>query len=468
MLQLNLGVSQQHKIIPEKIQFLLLLHLNHLELEQHLSNILEENPFLEKAENDDESNNDEKHLHAEADYKDWDEYGYDDNIDYKIENGNAFAENTPQRQWGNDEDFRQHLYRQMSLLQLDERQKEIANFIIHSLNESGMLNSDIISLAEDLSFISQKIYSEQEVGFVVEQLRKLEPAGIATCNSRECLLEQLKRKNTRRPDVYKAIKLLDTYYEDLKKRNFSKICQNLQIDTDELTIIFKLISELPLRPIIGSTESEKFAGRVIPDFILTIEDEKPVVRLIKSYAESLFVNTNMNTANEKKAEQYYKNKIKSAQWYVQALKQRENTMLKIVTAIIDRQKEYFLEYGNEKYLKPMILKHIAEETGTDISTVSRITSNRYIDTPFGSVLLKKLFTEALVNDEGVSCSNILVKKTIADLINSEDKKHPYTDPYLVKILESKGYKISRRTVTKYREMMNIPVSYLRCNFSIAS
>ena len=143
-------------------------------------------------------------------------------------------------------------------------------------------------------------------------------------------------------------------------------------------------------------------------------------------------------------------------------------MLKIVTAIINRQKDYFLEYGNEKYLKPMILKHIAEETGTDISTVSRITSNRYIDTPFGAVLLKKLFTEALINDEGISCSNILVKRTIADLINSEDKKHPYTDPYIVKILESKGYKISRRTVTKYREMMNIPVSYLRCNFSIAS
>jgi len=474
---LSLGQKQQHKIIPRQIEYLHLLHVNHVELQQQISFMLEENPFLEKtATEETEPLEKEDSPTNEADFRDWEEYAYEDIPDYKLEYGSFFAEEAmPVKQWKNEFDFKADLQQQSGSLNLTSKQKELASYIIYYLNDAGMLEYDVPSLVDDIGFRLQKVYTEAEVSEVLLQLKTLEPAGVFSHSVRECLIAQLQRMNTKRPDVKKALELLEHYYAHLQKKNFQKIYEGLQIDAEEFAIIANLISTLSFKPLHSTDMAEKMSISVIPDFLMTFNEyDEPVISLSKTYADSLCVNHTAITLpaspvnhEQKQAEQYINNKIKSAQWFVQCIRQREKTMLSVIKAIVRKQIAFFKEGCDKKLLKPMILKNIADETGVDISTVSSVTSTKYVDTPFGFVHLKKLFTKALNNEEGEVVSNMLVKKEIEEMIKNEDKLEPYTDRHLVHLLAQKGYKIARRTVAKYRELMNIPVSYLRTGLSLA-
>jgi RNA polymerase sigma-54 factor len=303
---------------------------------------------------------------------------------------------------------------------------------------------------------------------VLKDIQKLDPLGIGARSICECLLLQLKAMNTKRPDVQKSILLLENHYQDLRNRNMDKIMECLHLDEDELKIILELISSLKMKPVAEVQEGSTPNAHIIPDFLIVQEGDYLEVSLYNQRSASLFISRewkeivadSQKTKKDAAAAQYLKNKYQSAQWFVSAIRQREGTMLRIMKAIVNMQYDYFRE-GDVKLLKPMILKNIADKTGVDISTVSRITCNKYVDTPFGMILLKDLFTEGIINEKGEAISNRVIQVAIEDAIEKEDKKNPYTDQQLVVILAKKGFSIARRTVAKYREILQIPVAQMR-------
>jgi RNA polymerase sigma-54 factor len=274
--------------------------------------------------------------------------------------------------------------------------------------------------------------------------------------------------NTKRPDVKIAIRLLEEHFSDLHHRNMDKIKVQLKIDEEELKIVLTLISTLKMRPVCELQEGVSTNQNILPDFVVTRNSDNIEVQLYRQRSESLNINStwkemaenNAKVTTDKSAVQYIKNKLQSAQWFIHAVQQRESTMLKIMRSIVQLQHEYFLT-GDINLLKPMILKNVAEMVGVDISTVSRITCNKYAETPFGLILLKDLFTEGIANEKGQVISNRVIQSAIEEVIQNEDKHNPYTDQQLVKILSQKGFSVARRTVAKYREQLQIPVSHVR-------
>ena len=275
--------------------------------------------------------------------------------------------------------------------------------------------------------------------------------------------------NQKRPDVRLATLLIENHFNDLRRRNLEKIMHDLHVEEDELVIIMQLIGKLKMKPIAESASSTEVNQNILPDFIIVQEDDYLEAFLYKQRSSSLHINSswkemieakgNGNKA-DKATQQYLKNKLNAAQWFVNAIRQREGTMLKVIKAILHFQYDYFRE-GDVRLLKPMILKNIADMIGVDISTVSRITCNKYVETPFGTILLKDLFTEGIANEKGKVISNRVIQTTLEELIETEDKKNPYTDQQLVTILAEKGFSIARRTVAKYREQLQIPVAQMR-------
>ena len=462
--------KQQLKILPQQIQMLNIFHLNVLELDQRIEDEIDENPLLEK--NDEEENlNAEKFAKEEVqDFQDWEEHGYDDIPDYKMEYENYFnSEAIPNIPIKAFTDFRVGLKEQVRYAELTDRQLYLADYIIDCLNCSGYLLQDLEDMADDLSFKQGVIVEAAELEEVVKEIQKLDPVGIGAKNARECLLIQLYKMTKKGPDVKKAIQLLEDYYTDLSHRNMDKIMEALSIDEDELKIILKLLSSLKMKPILEEIEGNlNVNNNILPDFILTVNEEENIeVNLFRSRSSSLYINQslmetvhNPTIARDKSATQYLKSKLNSAQWFVNAIKQRESTMMQIMRAIVELQREYFV-YGDVSLLKPMILKNIADKVGVDISTVSRVTSNKYVDTPFGIILLKNLFTEGIINKEGEVISNRVIQSAIEAVIEKEDKLNPYTDQQLVTILANKGIIVARRTIAKYREQLQIPVAQLR-------
>lgn len=470
MLQQNLSQKQQLKILPQQIQLLNLFHLNTIELEHRIQQELEENPLLEESASEDTIESDKYNKETVQDYKDWDEYGYDDLPDYKTEYENYFnSEKIPERPLPDMVDFREALKQQFKLICNDEKTVNIASYLIDSLNEAGMLDTDLADIADDLSFKHKKWVEVNELEEVLLQIQQLDPAGIAARSIRECLLLQLKRMNGKRPDVKMAIRLLEEHFSDLGSRNMDKIMHHLNIEDDELKIILQLLASLKMKPIAGSSESMQTNQQIMPDFIITIDGDDLEVSLYRQRSASLHINQNWmesvmsseaSVHTDKATKQYLRNKLNAAQWFVSAIKQRESTMLKVVKAIVKLQYDYFRE-GDIKLIKPMILKNIAELVGVDISTVSRITCNKYVTTPFGTLLLKDLFTEGIINKKGEVISNRVIQTAIEEVIETEDKQKPYTDQQLVSILSQKGFSIARRTVAKYRELLQIPVAQMR-------
>lgn len=470
MLHQNLSQKQQLKILPQQIQLLNLFHLNTIELEHRIQQELEENPLLEENASEELTDADKYNKESVQDYKDYDEYAYDDVPDYKTEYENYFnSEKIPERPIPEAADFREALKQQFKLMYNDEREIRVATYLIDSLNESGMLDNDLPAIADDLSFRYKSWVEVSELEQVLTKIQELEPAGVGARSIRECLLLQLRRMNMKRPDVKMAIRLLEEHFSDLGSRNMDKIMHHLNIEDDELKIILQLLASLKMKPITGGTESFQANQQIMPDFIVSLDGDELEVSLYRQRSASLHINQNWmesvksteeNGNTDKATRQYLRNKLNAAQWFVSAIKQRESTMLKVVRAIVKLQYDYFRE-GDIKLIKPMILKNIAEMVGVDISTVSRITCNKYVSTPFGTLLLKDLFTEGIINKQGETISNRVIQTAIEEVIETEDKQKPFTDQQLVAILSQKGFSIARRTVAKYRELLQIPVAQMR-------
>ena len=461
--------KQQLKILPQQIQMLNIFHLNVLELDQRIQDEMDENPMLENNEEEEVVSVEKFEKENVQDFESWEEHGYDDIPDYKMEYENYFnSETMPNVPIKSNSDYREHLKDQIRYEGLADKQLQLADYIIDCLDCHGFLPQDLEDMSDDLSFKQGVLVEVGELEEVVKLIQKLDPIGVGAKNTRECLILQLHRLGKKGPDVKKATQLLERHYTDLSHRNMDKIMDALQVDEEELKIILRLLAGLKLKPVLEEVEGGTVNNNIIPDFILSVTDNGEIeVNLYRSRSSSLYINQSlMETVQQsvqkkdKTATQYLKSKLSSAQWFVNAIKQRESTMMQIMRAIVELQREYFLT-SEVSLLKPMILKNIADKVGVDISTVSRVTSNKYVDTPFGIILLKNLFTEGIINKEGEVISNRVIQSAIEGVIETEDKSSPYTDQQLVSILANKGIMVARRTIAKYREQLQIPVAQLR-------
>ncbi|HEU0065460.1 MAG TPA: RNA polymerase sigma-54 factor, partial [Flavisolibacter sp.] len=374
MLNQHLAQKQRLKILPQQIQLLNFFHLNTLELEQRIQQEVEDNPLLEDQKNEFEPIVEKFNKDSVQDYQDWEEYGYDDIPDYKTEySGYLHNDKLPERPITNNYDYRKSLKDQYRLTTDNKDEIELAQFIIDSLNDCGLMEQKLEDLAEDISFKHTKWVEAEAIWEVLQKIQQLEPVGIGARSIKECLLIQLYRMNRKQPDVKTAIKLLEDHFTDLHNRNMDKIKAHLLIDEEELKIVLRLIASLKMKPVCEIQEGVNINQNILPDFIIIRNADSIEVQLYRQRSESLSINSswkemaenNAKVTTDKSAIQYIKNKLQSAQWFIHAVQQRESTMLKIMQAIIQVQFDYFMT-GDINLLKPMILKNIAEMVGVDI------------------------------------------------------------------------------------------------------
>ena len=462
--------KQHHTILPQQIELLNLFHLNTLQLEQRIQDELTENPLLEENSSQDELLKDKFSKDTVQDFQNWEEYGYDDIPDYKTEYKNYLpTDKIPEKPLAETPDFREELKKQCRYLTVPEDKYFLLDFLIDSLNENGFLEQDMDELASEISFSRKNWIEPVELEESLAYIRELEPAGAGCRSVQEYMLLQLKKMNTKQPDVRIAIRLLEDHFQDLRGCNLEKLKRHLGLEDDEIRIVLGLLSHLRTRPFSHVATDNEVNPSILPDFIVLDNGDDLDVALYRQRSSNLHIsqswaemvqNTSQNATMEKSAKQYLKSKLSSAQWFINAIQQRESNMLKIMKTIVELQYEYF-KYGDILLLHPMKLKDIADIVKVDISTVSRLTCNKYAETPFGTILLKDLFTEGIVNKEGNNISNKVIQSIIEELIQAEDKTAPYTDRQLVSILATRGYSIARRTVAKYRELLDIPVAQIR-------
>jgi len=462
----GLEIKQQQKLSPLQIQTIKLIELPIQELEQRIKDELEENPVLDDSVPSNDSSDDEPKDVSLDEIKD------DDSIPaYRLHVNNYGKDEKPQyNTFSVKESFTQSLLAQLGFRNLTEHQYSIARFIIGSLDEDGYLRRDIDSLVDDLAFRANIETTPEEVLDILKIIQEFEPAGVGARDLQECLLLQIRgMKHT--PDVENAEKILRDYFQDFSNRHFQKIITKMGITEDELKAAINKI--LKLNPAPGGQIDDSYADQaqqVVPDFVLTMENGEPKltmprfsipeIRVNKKYADIL-ANSKTTTVKEtKEAATFVKQKLDSAKWFVEALKQRQNTLQSTMQAILDYQHEYFMD-GDESHLKPMVLKDIAEITGFDISTISRVVNSKYIETHFGIFPLKYFFSEGLENKDGEEVSTRELKKALQECVDAEDKHKPLTDDQLVDQMSQRGYKVARRTIAKYRDQLNIPKARLR-------
>jgi len=458
--------KQSFTVLPQQIQLLKLFHLNTLGLQQRIQEELIENPVLEEVVSEEDSIAESSKEDNVQDYQDQAEYQEDDIPDYKLEHNNYLSDaDLPQRPIPEYVDFRKDLKEQVRVLLADPMQLLVAEYLIDSLNDEGMLEQSLSTVADDISFQNSKVITVNEIESARHQLLKLEPMGIGCTSIKEFLLLQLRQKDITCKRTQLAIQLLEKNFGDLAHRNMEKIASQLNIDENELREVLKLISSCQLKPLAESSGPPQ-RDAIVLDFVITQHNDTTEVALYRQRSSTLFINNSLSSmvangkCSDKGTLQYLKSKLSSAQWFVSAIKQRETTMLNVMKAIVRFQADYFKD-GDIRLLKPMILKDIADEVGVDISTASRITCNKYADTHFGTTLLKDLFSKGIENERGEAISNRVIQKAIEDVVKSEDKQKPYTDQQLVAVLALKGFNIARRTVAKYREQRQIPVMQVR-------
>ena len=462
-----------------------LIQLHTLEFQEELERELEENPALEVVKED--SGDEDDFSSLDSDYEsegsesidtdfDVDEYLYDDEPSYKTASSNFSAD---------DEDFDNeslltegqslydYLMEQIHLSSIDDEDLKIAEYIIGNLDNDGYLRREIKAIVDDLAF-SQGIYTTQEkVKEILENyVQKLDPAGVGARNLQECLLLQIEKKVSRDKAVILAGNILRHQFDALTNKHYGKIINKYDIEEKDLKEALEVISKLS--PKVGGnfdTQTITINQEIIPDFVIQIKDGQvipllnsrnaPTLRISEEYKEILSTYSHdKNSAEHKQAALFIKQKLDAAKWYIDAINQRQNTLMQTISAIVKLQKEYFLT-GDEKNIKPMILKDVADITGFDISTISRVVKSKYADTPSGIILLKNLFSDSLTNDDGEEVSTKEIKNHLQEVISQEDKRKPLTDDALVDVLKEKGYNIARRTIAKYREQLNIPVARLR-------
>ncbi len=487
MLRQNLQQKLLQKLSPQQIQFIKLLQVPTVSLDTRIKEELEDNPALEdlslanmndpveeypdRDPEDDNYNADEEH--DSVDEFNVDDYLQDDSVnDYgsKYDQNGDDDEDRKEIPIAVQNSFFESLQAQLDLVPLSDKDFRIGQQIIGSLDDDGYLRRPISSLVDDLAF-SQNVFAEdEEVLEMLKVIQTFDPAGVGARDLQECLLIQL-RKRDHNPIVQKAIRVVEDYLDEFTKKHYDKLERSLNMDSEELKEVISEILKLNPKPGDSNAVTTKQL-QIIPDFhisnndgvlILTLNSKNaPELRVSRSYQE-MFEHYDKSSQKDKKlkeAVQFVKQKLDSAKWFIDAIKQRQQTLLKTMNAIMNYQYEYFLT-GDDKNLRPMILKDIADRIGMDISTVSRVANSKYVQTEFGTFLLKSFFSEAIQMESGEEVSNKEVKKILEECIGNEDKKRPLADEKLTEILKEKGYNIARRTVAKYREAMNIPVARLR-------
>ena len=483
MLKQNLQLKLGQKLAPQQIQLMKLIQLHTLEFEEELERELEENPALEKVTDEKEEDydnlgNDYESEGTESIETDFnvDEYLYDDEPSYKTASSNYSPDD---EEFDNEslltegQTIYEYLLEQIRLSNISDEELKIAEYLIGNLDNDGYLRRDLKSIVDDLAF-SQGIYTDiPKLEYILENyIQKLEPAGVGARNLQECLLLQIEKKVSDNPNVSIAASILKNQFDALSNKHYSKIIQRYNIDEEQLKDVLEEIAKLS--PKVGGnfdTQTITINQEIIPDFIIQVKDNEvipllnnknaPTLRVSNEYKEILETYSNdKSSAEHKQAALFIKQKLDAAKWYIDAVNQRQNTLIQTITAIAKMQKEYFIT-GDEKNIKPMILKDISDITGFDISTISRVVKSKYADTPHGIVYLKNLFSDSLTNDEGEEVSTKEIKNHLQEIIDKENKKKPLTDDALVTALKEKGYNIARRTIAKYREQLNIPVARLR-------
>ena len=483
--------KQLQRLSPQQIQLMKLLQVPTAILEERVKEEMEENPALELAEDGhedeyDEANDEFKDKETDEfevdgsteEYDDIDisEYvndGDDEVGDYKLRDDN-YPEPDDSRVIPHkvETGFNELMLEQLGLLNLDEHQQRVAEQIIGNLDDDGYLRRDILSIVDDLAFRQNIVTSEQEINQLVLQVQQFDPPGICARNLQECLLLQLERKLDEGKHVEVSMKVLEKYFEEFTKKHYEKIQKGLNLSDDQLKEVINQIVKLNPKPGGNIGEANKTENYVVPDFFifnnvgkleLTLNSKNaPDLRISEGYRDMLkeYDRGNKKDKRQKEAVLFIKQKIDAAKWFIDAIKQRQNTLLNTMEAIMNYQYDFFIT-GDETELRPMILKYIAEATNLDISTISRVANSKFVQTEFGTYRLKFFFSESLQTDSGEEVSTREVKKILSDLIEAESKKHPLSDERLTELLQEKGYNIARRTVAKYREQLNISVARLR-------
>lgn len=489
MLKQNIQLRLGQKLAPQQIQLMKLIQLHTLEFEEELERELEENPALEKVQEDnseeeygpaDETFEEEGSDSIDTDF-DVNDYIFDDEPAYKTTSSNYSAD---------DEDFDSgslltegqslydYLLEQIHLATIEGDDLKVAEYIIGNLDNDGYLRREIKQLVDDLAF-SQGVYTTQEqvIDVLENYVQKLDPHGVGARSLQECLLLQIEKKVSADKAVSLAANILRYQFDALTNKHYNKIIQKYDIEEEDLKDALEVISRLS--PRVGGnfdTQTITINQEIIPDFVIQIKEAKngqvdvipllnsknaPTLRVSDEYKDILTTYSHdKKSPDHKQAALFIKQKLDAAKWYIDAINQRQNTLLQTISAIVKLQKNYFIT-GDDKSLKPMILKDVADITGFDISTISRVVKSKYADTPNGIVYLKSLFSDSLTNDDGEEVSTKEIKNHLQEVISQENKRKPLTDDALVGLLKEKGYNIARRTIAKYREQLNIPVARLR-------
>lgn len=462
-------LSLQQKLSPQQIQMIKLLELPTVQLEQRIKQEIEDNIVLEEEERTSEDEQPPQQISV-------DEYLREDDTPSYKSRINNYSKDDKQRPvyLTGGRSLQEYLVEQLGYRNLSEREMRLAVYLIGSIDDDGYLRRDLESVADDIAFTVGVEVSVDELERLLKTIHELEPAGVGARNLQECLLLQMEQIpiNTRSKRL--ARKILTNYFEEFVKKHYEKLMARLQVTEDDFRDAIAEIKHLSPKPgnlyVEGGTDTTPY---IIPDFILDFHDGQfdlslnsynvPEVRVNRRYMEMIRGMVGADgTVNDKDKEaiQFVKNKIDSAKWFISAIKQRHDTLMRTMQTILDYQREYFKD-GDKSKLRPMILKDIADRTGLDVSTISRVVNSKYAQTQFGIILLKSLFSEAMQTDSGEEVSSYEIKNILQECIDEEDKRKPLTDETLMDILNAKGYRIARRTVAKYREMLGIPVARLR-------
>lgn len=448
-----------------------LIQLPTLDFEQKIQREIEENPALEQGQSSNEESQNEKQDDYSDDVNIDDYLNYDDIPSYKLNSSNRDRSEEKNIPFASGISFTQYLISQLKPINLSEKKMKIAEFLVGSIDSSGYIRLNIDEIIDDLAFTQNLFVDEIELKEVLKVVQELDPPGVGALSLQECLIIQLKRKN-KTENIVLAIDIIENSFDQFSKKHFEKLINKYSISENQLKDVISLISKLNPKPGGAYSGGGKPIEQIIPDFKITIENNElnlslnfrnsPVLNISNDYNEMLkgYKLQKKKTKSQKEAIQFIKQKLDSAKWFIDAVKQRQQTLSITMQAIMNYQREYFLT-GDEKNIKPMILKDIANEIEMDISTVSRVANSKYVDTPYGTKLLKEFFSESMRTTSGEEISTIEIKKILEGVILNENKRKPETDEKLVQILNEKGYKIARRTVAKYREQLNIPVARLR-------
>ncbi|MGB0880745.1 MAG: RNA polymerase factor sigma-54 [Polaribacter sp.] len=482
MLKQSLQYKLLQKLSPQQIQLMKLIQLPTQAFEERLKQEIEENPALDTGK--DESDSFDEELSNEFDDTGTEKIDAEDiNIDEYLSDDEIPSYKTQANNYSPDDDeknvpyaagitFHQSLKNQLNTFRIDEEERLIAEFLVGSIDDSGYVRREVIDLVDDLAFTQNVFTDEQKVEKVLtEVVQKLDPIGVGARDLKECLIIQLKAKEATKTRTL-AIKILDTAFDHFVKKHYKKMIEKFNISEEDLKEVNAEIGKLNPKPGSSYAGNNKIAEQIVPDFSIKIIDGKLDLTLNARNAPELHVSREYNnmlkgyqeattkSKSQKDAVFFIKQKLDAAQWFIDAIKQRQQTLLVTMNSIMHYQYDYFLT-GDERKLKPMILKDIADQINMDISTVSRVANSKYISTPYGTKLIKEFFSESMKNDQGEDVSTKEIKKILETVISEEDKKKPLTDEKLAIVLREKGYNIARRTIAKYREQLNIPVARLR-------